>query len=350
MISRPVFDDEAQGLRVKVLITMALLVAANVAAWSWAFALFHSRPALLGTALLAWVFGLRHAVDADHIAAIDNVVRKLMQDGKKPVSAGLFFSLGHSTIVIIATVLIAATAAIFQDDLETFKAIGGMIGTIVSSAFLLVIALANLVILRSVWQAFKGARAGRPVHEESLDMLLSGRGFLARIFRPLFAMVTRSWHMYPLGFLFGLGFDTATEVGLLGISASQAAQGMSPWDILVFPALFTAGMAFVDTLDSTMMVGAYGWAFVHPIRKLWYNLTITAASVLVAVFIGGIEALGLIGDKLGLEGRFWDSVGALNDNLANFGFAVVGVFAFAWVASMVIYKVKRLDQLVEAVH
>ena len=340
-----IFDDGgALGGR-KVAATMALLVAANVAAWIWAFAVFQSRPALLGTALLAWVFGLRHAVDADHIAAIDNVVRKLMQDGKRPVSAGLFFSLGHSTIVLIASILIAATASIFQEELEAFKSIGGVIGTSVSAAFLLLIALANLMILSGVWKAFKDARAGKPIHEESLDLLLSGRGFLARIFRPLFAMVKRSWHMYPLGFLFGLGFDTATEVGLLGISATQAAQGISPWDILVFPALFAAGMVLVDTIDSTLMVGAYGWAFVHPIRKLWYNLTITAASVIVAVLIGGVEALGLIADKLGLEGSFWEAIGDLNNSLSSFGFAVVGIFVLCWGASVIIYRAKGYERL-----
>ena len=340
-----IFDDRgALGGR-KVAATMALLVAANVAAWIWAFAVFQSRPALLGTALLAWVFGLRHAVDADHIAAIDNVVRKLMQDGKRPVSAGLFFSLGHSTIVLIASILIAGTTAIFQEDLEAFKSIGGVIGTSVSAAFLLLIALANLMILSGVWKAFKDARAGKPIHEESLDLLLSGRGFLARIFRPLFAMVKRSWHMYPLGFLFGLGFDTATEVGLLGISATQAAQGISPWDILVFPALFAAGMVLVDTIDSTLMVGAYGWAFVHPIRKLWYNLTITAASVIVAVLIGGVEALGLIADKLGLEGSFWEAIGDLNNSLSSFGFAVVGIFVLCWGASVIIYRAKGYERL-----
>ena len=340
-----IFDDRgALGGR-KVAATMALLVAANVAAWIWAFAVFQSRPALLGTALLAWVFGLRHAVDSDHIAAIDNVVRKLMQDGKRPVSAGLFFSLGHSTIVLIASILIAGTTAIFQEDLEAFKSIGGVIGTSVSAAFLLLIALANLMILSGVWKAFKDARAGKPIHEESLDLLLSGRGFLARIFRPLFAMVKRSWHMYPLGFLFGLGFDTATEVGLLGISATQAAQGISPWDILVFPALFAAGMVLVDTIDSTLMVGAYGWAFVHPIRKLWYNLTITAASVIVAVLIGGVEALGLIADKLGLEGSFWEAIGDLNNSLSSFGFSVVGIFVLCWGASVIIYRAKGYERL-----
>ena len=175
--------------------------------------------------------------------------------------------------------------------------------------------------------------------------MLAGRGIIARIFRPLFRVVSRSWHMYPIGFLFGLGFDTATEIGLLGISATQAAQGMSFWTILVFPALFTAGMSLMDTTDSVLMTRAYGWALVHPIRKLWYNLTITAASVVVALFIGGIEALGLIGDKLGLEGGFWRLVGDLNDNLTNFGFVVVGIFVTSWLISTLIYRAKGYDRL-----
>ncbi len=177
------------------------------------------------------------------------------------------------------------------------------------------------------------------------DALLAGRGLLSRIFRPLFGVVSRLWHMYPIGFRFGLGFDTATEIGLLGISATQAAQGMSFWTILVFPALFTAGMSLMDTTDSVLMTGAYGWAFINPIRKLRYNLTITTASVVVAIFIGGIEALGLLGDKLGLEGRFWDLVGNLNDNLTNFGFAVVGIFIASWLISTVIYKTKGNDSI-----
>jgi len=318
---------------------------ANVAAWIWAFTLFSDRPALLGTALLAWVFGLRHAVDADHIAAIDNVVRKLMQQGERPRAAGLYFSLGHSTVVIIAATILALAAATMKDRMEAFKSVGGVVGTAVSSAFLLIIAAANKVILVGVWRSFCAVRKGAPLDHDSLDILLSGRGFLSRLFRPMFAMVTKSWHMYPLGFLFGLGFDTATEIGLLSISAAEAANGMSPWQTLVFPALFTAGMALVDTADSTLMVGAYGWAFVHPIRKLWYNLTITAASVAVAVLIGGIEALGLIADKLGLEGGAWDIVARLNDSLASFGFVVVGIFILAWLVSMAIYKFNNYDRL-----
>jgi nickel/cobalt transporter (NiCoT) family protein len=161
----------------------------------------------------------------------------------------------------------------------------------------------------------------------------------------VFRVVSRSWHMYPIGFLFGLGFDTATEIGLLGISATQAAQGMSFWTILVFPALFTAGMSLMDTTDSVLMTGAYGWAFVNPIRKLWYNLTITAASVVIALFIGGVEVFGLIGDKLGLQGGFWRVIGGLNDNLANLGFAVVAIFITSWIVSTVIYRAKGFDNL-----
>lgn len=323
--------------------TYVVLIAANLGAWMWAWIAFSDRPVLLGTALLAYIFGLRHAFDADHIAAIDNVVRKLMQDGKMPYAVGFFFSLGHSSIVVLGSLAIAATAAAMQGNLDWFQAIGGVIGTSVSALFLLVIGIANLFILKSTWGAFARARRGEKITGGDLDTVLSGGGILARLFRPLFKVVSRSWHMYPIGFLFGLGFDTATEIGLLGISATQAAQGMSFWTILVFPALFTAGMSLMDTTDSVLMTRAYGWAFVNPVRKLWYNLTITAASVVVAIFIGGLEALGLIADKLGLDGGFWSFVGAMNDSLANFGYAVVGIFLVSWLISTIIYRVKGYD-------
>jgi nickel/cobalt transporter (NiCoT) family protein len=319
------------------------LIAANVAAWAWAWSAFHDRPTFLGTALLAWVFGLRHAVDADHIAAIDNVVRKLMQEGKRPLTVGLWFSLGHSTIVILASLAIVVAAAAMQDRLDAVKEVGGPIGTLVSAAFLLAIAIANLIILRGVWRSFRKVRSGGDLDEDALNLLLAGRGLLARLFRPLFRAISKTWHMYPLGFLFGLGFDTATEVGLLGISATQAAQGMSPWQAMAFPALFTAGMVLVDTTDSVLMVGAYGWAFVNPLRKLWYNLTMTAASVLIAVLIGGIEALGLIGSQFALSGPLWDAIGDLNDRLGSFGFAVIGIFVGCWAVSTIIYRLKRYD-------
>jgi high-affinity nickel-transport protein len=322
----------------------AFLIVANLLAWGWALLAFADRPLLLGTAFLAWVFGLRHAVDADHIAAIDNVVRKLMQEGKRPLTVGLFFSLGHSTVVIVAAAAIAAAAAAMETGLGSFKEIGGVIGTSVSAFVLLLVGVANLLILAGVWRIFRRVRGGAQLDDESLDLLLANRGFLARIFRPLFAAISQSWHMYPLGFLFGLGFDTATEIGLLGISAAQAAQGMSMWSTLVFPALFTAGMALIDTTDSVIMTHAYGWAFINPMRKLWYNLTMTAVSVLVALLIGGLEVLGLIADKLRLEGGFWMAVSDLNADLANFGIVVIGIFVMSWIVSTVIYRWKRLDE------
>jgi high-affinity nickel-transport protein len=313
------------------------LIFANVAAWTWAFALFSDRPSVMATALLAWVFGLRHAVDADHIAAIDNVVRKLMHAGDTPRSAGLWFALGHSTVVVIATILLTVSAVSLGDD-GLLKTIGSLIGTSVSAIFLLVIAILNLAIFVSLWRTLHAVRAHGAHDAVKLDALLAGRGFLARLLAPMFRMVTTSWHMYPLGFLFGLGFDTATEIGLLSISATEAARGASLVDVLVFPALFTAGMALVDTADSALMVSAYRWAFVDPLRKLWYNLTITGASVVVALFIGGVETLGLIGQRFGLDGAMWALVESLNASLANFGFAVIALFVIAWLVSIVAYR------------
>lgn len=315
---------------------LAALLLANAAAWLWAGAAFAGHPVLLGTALLAWVFGLRHAVDADHIAAIDNVVRRQMQDGRRPLTVGLWFSLGHATVVVLASLALALAARQVQDHMALAQSLGGVFGTAISALFLLAVAWVNLLILRATWRSFRRARQGLVVTD---DATLAG-GPLARLLGPLLRAVSAPWHMYPVGFLFGLGFDTATEIGLLGIAAAQAAQGLSPWQTMVFPALFTAGMALVDTADSMLMVGAYGWAFVDPLRKLWYNLTITAASVLVAVLIGGVEVLGLIVDQLGLEGGIWRIVSRLNDSLTGFGFAVIGVFALCWVVSAAVYRLK----------
>ena len=338
-------DPRARGLRRRVGGIYAVLAAFNIGAWVWAYAAFHGQPLLLGTGLVAWGFGLRHAVDADHIAAIDNVTRKLMGDGRRPVSVGFFFALGHSAVVVLVAAAVAATAAALQERFEAWKAVGGVLSTSVSALFLFLIAGMNIVILRGVWATFNRVRRGEPYVEEDLDILLNGRGLLARLFRPLFRLVSNPLWMLPLGFLFGLGFDTATEVSLLGISAAQASQGLSIWVVLVFPALFAAGMALVDTTDGILMLGAYEWAFVRPIRKLYYNLTITLVSVLVALLIGGIEALGLFGDQLGLKGGFWDAIGTLNDNFNNLGFVIIGVFVAAWLASVLVYKVMRYDQL-----
>jgi nickel/cobalt transporter (NiCoT) family protein len=323
------------------------LVAANVAAWAWALVAFREYPALLGTAFLAYTFGLRHAVDADHIAAIDNVTRKLMQEGKRPVGVGMFFSLGHSTIVLALSVAIALTSVALQDRFASFKNVGGLIGTGVSAFFLLAIAAANLFILISVYHTFRAVKKGAEYHEEDLNLLLSKRGFFGRIFRRLFRLIAHSWQMYFVGFLFGLGFDTATEIGVLGITATAATKGLSIWSILVFPALFAAGMALVDSTDSILMLGAYGWAFVKPIRKLYYNMTITFVSVIVAVFIGGIEALSLIGDQFKLQGGFWSALNVLTDDkyFGWIGFGIIALFALSWIVSIIIYRMNDYDSI-----
>jgi high-affinity nickel-transport protein len=339
------FSDHAGDLRGRVIGLYSLLIAANLGAWGWALYTFRDHPVLLGTALLAYSFGLRHAVDADHIAAIDNVTRKLMQEGKRPITVGFWFSAGHSTVVVLAALAIAVTTTALASHFDSLKDIGGVIGTSVSTLFLFAIAAMNIVILAGIWRIFRHVRAGGAFADDDFDLLLNSRGLLARLFKPMFRLVSKSWHMLPLGFLFGLGFDTATEVALLGISATQAGQGMSIWSIMVFPALFAAGMSLIDTTDGVLMLGAYNWAFVKPMRKLYYNLVITAVSVVVAVLIGGIEGLGLIGGQLGLEGWFWDAIGTLNDNFSSIGFAIVGVFIFAWIGSVIFYRYAGLGDL-----
>jgi nickel/cobalt transporter (NiCoT) family protein len=342
---RLLLSDEAGNTRARVIGIYVLLLVFNLAAWLWAIIAFHPYPVLLGTALLAYSFGLRHAVDADHIAAIDNVTRKLMQEGKRPVAVGFMFSLGHSTIVVLGSAAIAATALALQHRIDVVKNIGGVIGTLVSTFFLFAIAIVNLIVLRSVYRAFVRVRRGEPYVEEDFDLLLGSRGFLARLFRPMFRMIRRSWHMYPLGMLFGLGFDTATEIGVLGISAAEASKGLSLWSILVFPALFAAGMSLIDTTDNILMLGAYGWAFVKPIRKLYYNITITFVSVVVAFTVGGIEALGLLAGQFHLKGGFWDLVSRLNDHFGTLGYLIIGLFALSWIVSIAIYRWRGFDRI-----
>ena len=335
------------GFKTRVVTIYIGLILANIGAWIWAALVFSEKPLLLGTALLAYSFGLRHAFDADHIAAIDNVTRKLMQDGQRPVTVGFCFSLGHSTIVVVASLIVYATASmLLQQQLETVREIGSIVGTSISALFLLAIAFINLVILRGVWKTFQGAR--RNEGWENPETLL-GSGFLGRLFRPLFRMLAHPWQMYPVGLLFGLGFDTATEVAILGISAAAAAKGLSMQAMAVFPVLFTAGMTLVDTTDGILMVSAYGWAFVKPVRKLYYNLTITFVSVVVAFLIGGIEAIGLLKDQLKLTGGVWDLVGNLNDNFGTLGFVIIGIFVICWIGSVVIYRIKGFDRLESSV-
>ncbi len=343
---RHVFDDSAGGVRAKVISIYAVLGVATVVAWSLAFAAFATRPLLLGTALIAYTFGLRHAVDADHISAIDNVTRKLMQEGKRPVAVGFFFSLGHSTIVFALSLAIALAATFVKTAMPGLQSIGGVIGTSVSALFLFGIALLNTIVFLEVYAAFRRVRRGEPYHEESVEQFLAGRGgLMGRFFMPLVRMIGKSWHMYPLGVLFGLGFDTATEVGLLGIAAAQGSSGLPIYDILIFPLLFMVGMSLLDTTDGVLMLGAYGWAYLRPVRKLYYNMNVTLVSILVALLVGSVEALSIIADKLGLQGAFWERIGAVSDNFGLLGFAIVALFVLCWAASTWIYKWRRYDEL-----
>ena len=332
--------------RARMAALYAGLSAFTAFAWLAAFLAFHGRPVLMGMAGLAYTLGLRHAVDADHIAAIDNATRKLMQSGQRPASVGLYFSLGHSTVVLLAAAAVVWAADEMSGRLAWLEADGTLIGTSVSVLFLLVIALVNLLILRSTYRALRRLRAGeaRGAGGDPLELAM-GAGPLNRVLSPVFRLISRSVHMYPVGFLFGLGFDTATEIAVLGLSATEAARGLNPGLILLFPALFAAGMAVVDTLDSTLMVGAYGWAFVKPATKLHYNMTMTAISILIAVTVGAIEGAGLLSERLRLAGWPWNWVAWLNDNFAAMGYLIIGIFAISWGISLFMYRLKQFREI-----
>jgi high-affinity nickel-transport protein len=342
-ISR-VFNDSSHDLRRKIVGIYALLIIFNVVAWVLAFAGFAIQyPALLGTALLAYTFGLRHSVDADHISAIDNVTRKLMQENKRPIAVGFFFSLGHSTIVVLLSIAIAVAAAFIKTAIPSLQNAGGLIGTSVSALFLYLIAFINILVLWEIFQTFRKVQRGEEYSDQTLEDFLNQRGLMARFFRPLLKLVDRSWKMYPVGVLFGLGFDTATEVGLLGIAAFEAGKGLPVAYILIFPLLFTAGMCLIDTTDGILMLGAYGWAFVKPVRKLYYNMNITLVSVLVALVVGTIEIISIVSMVLNLSGGLWDFFNNLDFGVL--GGIIIGLFVLSWVVSTVIYKVKRFDDL-----
>lgn len=331
------------GLRNRVVAVLVLLLTFNVAAWGWALIVFHDRPVLLGAALLAYSFGIRHAFDADHIAAIDNVTRKLMQKDRKPVTTGLYFSLGHSLVLIIVTVIICLTLRSINGTFGSLNDSAAVFGTAVSASFLFIMAAINLTIARSAYAAFKRIRSGGTYDEDQMDTLMDNRGFLSRLLKPLFRLVSESWHLLFVGFLFGFGFDTATEVSLLGIAAAEAAKGIPVWTILVFPVLFAAGMSLMDTIDGILMLGAYGWAFTKPIRKLYYNITVTSVSVMVALLIGGIETAGLISRHFGLKGFVWRAAAFVNNHAGTAGGVIIGIFIASWAGSVVIYRLKGYE-------
>jgi high-affinity nickel-transport protein len=299
----------------------------------------------IGTGLLAYSLGLRHAFDADHISAIDNTTRKLMAEGKRPLGVGFFFSLGHSSIVFAMAVAlnfgIRSLYAQVRDGGSSLHHYTGVIGTSISGVFLMLIALLNLVVLVSIIGVFQDMRRGR-YDESELDSQLDKRGLLNRFFGPIARRVDASWKMFPLGMLFGLGFDTATEVTLLVLAGTSVAAGLPFWAILSLPVLFAAGMSLLDTIDGTFMNFAYGWAFSKPVRKVYYNLTITGLSVLTAVFIGGLEIAQVIAGQLNLTGGFWGFANGFDLNKA--GFYIVGMFVAVWAGAVVVWRVGRVEE------
>ena len=303
----------------------------------------------IGVGLTAYTLGMRHAFDADHIAAIDNTTRNLMSDRQRPLSVGFFFSLGHSTVVFGLAVLLAtgvrALSGPVEDDTSSLHHYTGLIGTSVSGMFLYLIAILNVIVLVGILRVFARLRRGDIDLEKDgaeLERQLENRGLLNRFLGRFTKSITKSWHMYPIGLLFGLGFDTATEIALLVLAGTSAAAGLPWYAILCLPVLFTAGMCLLDTVDGSFMNFAYGWAFSNPVRKIYYNITITGLSVAVALLIGSIELLGLFASQLGWRGAFWDWLGGLDLNTV--GFAVVGMFVLTWVVALLVWRYGRIEE------
>ncbi|GMT47058.1 MAG: nickel/cobalt efflux system [bacterium] len=314
------------------------LIVFNVATWLSLIGLYSKTDAsLLGIGALAYWFGLRHAFDADHIAAIDNVTRKLRQNGQKPVAVGFFFSLGHSTVVILLSLGLVLAIRATKSNMPFLEHWGKTIGTMVSAAFLTLIGLLNLVIFYKLWQSFINYKNNGIINNEEIEELLNKRGLISRLFRFFYHYIDRSWKMYPVGFLFGLGFDTATEVAVLGISAAMAQSGNLPiWGIMIFPLLFTAGMSLLDSSDGVIMLMAYDWAMVDAIRKIFFNMTITGASVFVALLIGTIEWVQVVSSHFGWNGSVFIFLNTLD--FAVLGVFVVGFMLFIWFLAYLYYS------------
>ncbi len=299
-----------------------------------------AHPALAGMGFLAYTLGLRHAFDADHIAAIDNTVRKLVRQGESPLGVGFYFSLGHSTVVCLMVLATALAARWMQQALPHLHGLGSAIGATVSGGFLLLIGLLNLFIWIDIYLVFQRMRRGTH-DDEALEALLASRGLVMRAAGPLFRLISRSWHVYPLGFLFGLGFDTATEVALLALSAGAAASALPLWEILALPVLFAAGMILMDTADGIFMTTAYRWAFATPLRKIYYNLTVTGLSVVAALLIGLIEITQVVARALGLTAGFWGRLQALD--FGRLGYLLVGLFVITWSLSYGAWRILRIE-------
>ena len=314
----------------------------HVAGWGLFLAYSGDDRALAGLGALAYSFGLRHAFDADHIAAIDNTTRKLLQDGGRPLGVGFFFSLGHSTIVFSLAAALALAAGSVSSAVPGLQAYGGSLGAGVSGTFLWAIGIVNLLVLVEIVRIFRAMRHGS-CDQDQLEQRLLDRGFMNRFFLGRqAARIRASWQMYPLGILFGLGFDTASEVGLLALAAGVATHHVPFPAVISLPLLFAAGMSLMDTADGLFMSQAYGWAFSNPLRKVYYNLTVTSLSVAVALVIGTIELLQVAAGRLGLEGGFWRYLNELD--FGTLGYAIVGFFVLTWAASALIWKTRRIEQ------
>jgi high-affinity nickel-transport protein len=299
----------------------------------------------IGLGVTAYTLGLRHAFDADHIAAIDNTTRKLMNDEQRPLSVGFWFSLGHSSIVfglcLLLAVGIRTLAGEVSDENSQLQQTTGLVGTLVSGVFLTLIAVINLVVLVGIVKVF-GKMRGGTYDEAELERRLDERGLMNRVLGRATRAVTKPWHMYPVGLLFGLGFDTATEVSLLVLAGGAAASSLPWYGILVLPVLFAAGMSLLDAIDGCFMNFAYGWAFSKPVRKVYYNITITGLSVAVALIIGGIELLGLLAEKADLTGWFWDFIAGIDLN--HVGYAIVLLFVLTWVVALAVWRFGRIEE------
>src|SRR2546426_2098854 len=318
----------------------------HVAGWGLLLLYGAGHPTILALGGLAYTFGLRHAFDADHISAIDNTTRKLLQDGREPVGIGFFFSLGHSTVVfLIAGALGLAVKWIVEGVAGNggeLRIIGGFVAGMVSGGFLVLIGILNLVILLDIVRVYRRMKGGE-YDRDSLEHELTAGGFMTRIFGRLFRVIDHSWQMYLVGFLFGLGFDTASEVALLAVSAGAAANGIPFGAIIALPLIFAAGMSLMDTADGAFMAKAYSWAFASPIRKVFYNLTMTSLSVFVALFVGVVELVQLLIRALDLKGGIFGAIAGF-DLIGRAGYFIVAAFAISWIAAFVIYKVRRIDE------
>jgi high-affinity nickel-transport protein len=318
------------------------IVLLHVAGWGLFLYYARQSPSLAGLGTLAYTFGLRHAFDADHIAAIDNTTRKFLQDGRRSLGVGFFFSLGHSTIVLGLTAGLALATRTVNSDLPGLQDYGSYVGASVSGTFLILIGLLNLLVLLDILGVFRRMRHGR-YDEQALDDALMSQGLMSRMFlRRLGDRIDASWKMYPLGALFGLGFDTATEIGLLAIAAGVATHHVPFLAVISLPLIFAAGMSLMDTADGAFMSQAYGWAFSNPIRKVYYNITVTSLSVLVALVIGSIELLQVVAMNLTLRGGFWTAVQDLD--FGHIGYVVVALFVVTWLISVAIWKARRIEQ------